>query len=77
MFLFKTCEKYNASSNDIIKRYNLKEWQIDKAYRNASNYKYEELKKIMLLFSTYDYKFKAGKVLKDNFLNVFLLELFS
>lgn len=77
MFLFKTCEKYNVSSNDIIKRYNLKEWQIDKAYRNASNYKYEELKKIMLLFSTYDYKFKAGKVLKDNFLNVFLLELFS
>lgn len=77
MLLYKVIDSNKGDFNDLMKTYNLKDWQLDKISRNTYNYKLSELKRIMILLSEYDFKFKTGKVDKNTFLDLLLLEIFE
>ena len=77
MLLYKVIDSNRGDFNDLMKTYNLKDWQLDKISRNSYNYKLSELKRIMKLLSEYDLKFKVGKVDKNTFLDLLLLEIYE
>lgn len=77
MLLYKVIDSNKGDFNDLMKTYNLKDWQLDKISRNTYNYKLSELKRIMKLLSEYDLKFKVGKVDKNTFLDLLLLEIYE
>lgn len=74
---YKIIENSNNNYSDFIKSYNLKDWQFEKIGRNACNFKMGELKRILKLLSKYDYEYKSGKIEKNNFLDLLLLEIFE
>ena len=61
--------------SDIQKLYGKQDWQMQNYLLNASKYKINEIKKIIMLLGDYDYKLKSGLLDRSVALSLLTLEL--
>ena len=71
--LYMIANKHNA--NEIQKLYGKQDWQMNNYLLNASKYNLNEIKKIIMLLSDYDYKLKSGLLDRTVVLSLLAIEL--
>ena len=63
--------------NEIAQKLSLRDWQVTKIMRNASNFHIDDLKDHILFFANMDYKIKSGSWDKVMGLYTFLIKYFA
>ena len=71
--LYLILNKHNI--NDIQKLYSKQDWQMQNYMVNSSKYTLNEIKKIIMLLSDYDYKLKSGILDRSVALSLLAIEL--
>ena len=71
--LYLILNKHNI--NDIQKLYGKQDWQMQNYMVNSSKYTLNEIKKIIMLLSDYDYKLKSGILDRSVALSLLAIEL--
>ena len=71
--LYLILNKQNV--NDIQKLYGKQDWQMQNYMVNSSKYTLNEIKKIIMLLSDYDYKLKSGLLDRSVALSLLAIEL--
>src|SRR5574344_1218045 len=74
MLISKSLALSGISSNNIAKKLNMQEWQIEKSLKNSYNYKPSELENKLLLLTDLDYQIKVGNIDKFLGLELFILK---
>ncbi len=77
LLYYKILEKKQYSLNEIAQKLSLRDWQVTKIMRNASNFHIDDLKDHILFFANMDYKIKSGSWDKVMGLYTFLIKYFA
>ena len=77
LLYYNILEKQQYSLNEIAQKLSLRDWQVTKIMRNASNFHIDDLKDHILFFANMDYKIKSGSWDKVMGLYTFLIKYFA
>lgn len=77
LLYYKLLEKKQYSFNEIAKKLSLRDWQVTKIMKNASNFHIDDLKDYIISFAHMDYKIKSGSWDKVMGLYTFLINYFA
>ena len=75
IYFLKNMKVMNYTVDNIMKEFNLRDWQIDNLYQISLKYTNNELIKYITLLGDLDYKIKSGIYDKDTSIYTFLLQI--